>query len=441
MKPTYNKYGTIIVTIALALFLQCFTTGCGGNKQPAGQASSPALSSSPTPAQQGDAQKLAEEGRKYQEEGNLQKALECFNEAVKLAPDNSSFYAGRGLIHYQMKTYHLALEDYDKAVKLDPNSAMNYLNRGDAYLVMAKHDLAMKDYEQTIKLDPTRHGAWYHMGMIKIMRRQFDEALKDTEKAISLLPKNDEGYQFNKAFILYKLERYDDSLNAMKEVMKIAPDFDAAYKQMGDIYVEMGDSKKAIELYDKAIELFDSNQDKVNRREMNLYQKDIDKGLIYMNRAIAHSNLSHYKEVVDDCQKAIESGFNEPGVYQEKALAEYQLGEKSKASADAEKSLKLIDFKQPGFRKYINAYSAYMAMENYDKALEFNKKASDEILKLEPDHRELIIAYYSRAYILYNTGKYKEAMESLKPVLKNKREAYINEKAEKLAAMIKNHLK
>lgn len=439
----YRK-NNIFAFLGLSLIFVFLFMGCAGSRNnnitPTGQASS-APSPSQSLSRAEEAQKFEDEGRKLQEQGNFQKALECFNQAVKMAPDKSSLYAARGLLHYQMKTYHLALEDYDKAVKMDPTSAMNYLNRGDAYLVMAKHDLAMKDYEKTIKLDPTRHGAWYHMGMIKIMRKQYKEALKDTEKAISLLPKNDEGYQFNKAFILYKLEKYDEALKAMDEVLQIAPDFDAAYKQMGDIFVEMGENNKAINCYDKAIALFDSNIDKSNRREMNLYQKDIDKGTVYLNRAVAKSNINNYKEVVEDCQNAVKTGLEDPAVYQEMAMARYEMGDYQQASADARKCLQLIDYKQPGFKKYIMAYTACIAGRQYDKALEYNTKAIEAITEDEPGHRELIIAYYERARIYHNLGKNKEALVSLETVLKNKKEANINNKASDLAKLIKSNMK
>ncbi len=445
----HNKKFTILVFTGLLLVASFFLFKWIDNRNINSQktdkpVSSPAtspVSSSVLSSSEEESQKLANEGAKLQEQGELGKALECFNQAIKLTPDKSYLYTARGLLHYQMKTYHLALEDHDKAVKLEPNSAMNYLNRGDAYLVMAKHDLAMKDYKKTIKLDPTRHGAWYHMGMIKIMRKQYKEALKDTEKAISLLPKNDEGYQFNKAFILYKLEKYDEALKAMDEVLQIAPDFDAAYRQMGDIYVETGENKKAINCYDKAIALFDSNIDKSNRREMNLYQKDIDKGTIYLNRAVAKSNINNYKEVVEDCQNAVKLGMEEPAVYQEMAMARYEIGDYQQASADAKKCLQLIDYKKPGFKKYIMTYTACIADRQYNKALEYNTKAIEAITEDDPDHRELIIAYYERARIYYNLGKYSEAWDSLQPVIKNKREANINNKASDLAKLIKSRMK
>jgi tetratricopeptide (TPR) repeat protein len=435
---TFKKYTLLSVWIVFSVLLfQGCSQSSHNNQTPenpsstGSQAPSPVASASQSPSNLSEADRLAEEGRKFQEKGDYHTALDYVNRALKIAPDRDSFYASRGLIHYQMKNYHLAFEDYNKALKMNPDSAMNYLNRGDAYLVLGRRDEAMQDYLNTVKIDPTKHGAWYHMGMIRIMRREYKQALKDTEKAISLLPKNDEGYQFDKGFILYKLERYDEALEALREVEKIAPEFDATYKQIGDVYVETGDSRKALGYYTKALELYPKNLDKWNRREMNLYQKDIDEAAIYLNRAIAYSNLGEYKEVVKDCENAIRSGSKEARVYEELASARHSLGDRRQAEKDAQKCLQLINFKEPGFRKYTTAYNACMVLGKYDKALDYNFKAMDELADMDYESRELIVARYDRACMYEKTGRYEEALKLFKEVAANKKEKYLSQKAKK----------
>ena len=79
-------------------------------------------------------------------------------------------YTGKGLafafnnrgIAYQTKgQYDRAVQDYDQAIKLDPNYAQAFVNRGFTYAIKAQHDRALEDYDHAIKLNPHSAEAFY----------------------------------------------------------------------------------------------------------------------------------------------------------------------------------------------------------------------------------------------------------------------------------------
>ena len=65
--------------------------------------------------------------------GNVKKALESFEKAVKFDSLNSSAYHNIGSWYYKNGDYRTAVKWYEKAVELDPNFTMAYYNLANAY--------------------------------------------------------------------------------------------------------------------------------------------------------------------------------------------------------------------------------------------------------------------------------------------------------------------
>ncbi|XP_042372995.1 hsc70-interacting protein-like [Plectropomus leopardus] len=66
-------------------------------------------------------------------EGDLQKALDLFTEAIKLNPCVAIMYAKRASVFIQMKKPNAAIRDCDRAISINPDSAQPYKWRGKAH--------------------------------------------------------------------------------------------------------------------------------------------------------------------------------------------------------------------------------------------------------------------------------------------------------------------
>jgi eukaryotic-like serine/threonine-protein kinase len=65
--------------------------------------------------------------------GDLDKAIEDYNEAIRRDPGQSRFYVGRGYAYYQKREPDQAITDLGKAIELDPGDAEAYEIRGRAW--------------------------------------------------------------------------------------------------------------------------------------------------------------------------------------------------------------------------------------------------------------------------------------------------------------------
>ena len=64
--------------------------------------------------------------------GKYDRAIEDYNEALRLKPDFAQAFSDRGAAWYFKGEYSKAIADYDEAIRIDPNNARTYTNRGAA---------------------------------------------------------------------------------------------------------------------------------------------------------------------------------------------------------------------------------------------------------------------------------------------------------------------
>ncbi|OGE84872.1 MAG: hypothetical protein A3J48_02015 [Candidatus Doudnabacteria bacterium RIFCSPHIGHO2_02_FULL_46_11] len=87
--------------------------------------------------------------------GNHASALEDFNEAIKLMPDNIDAYLKRAQIKMEWKDYEGAVHDADQVIKSSPNNASAYYCRGACYLALGHKKRALSDLTNAVKIDST----------------------------------------------------------------------------------------------------------------------------------------------------------------------------------------------------------------------------------------------------------------------------------------------
>ncbi|XP_040919004.1 hsc70-interacting protein isoform X2 [Toxotes jaculatrix] len=86
-------------------------------------------------------------------EGDLQKALDLFTEAIKLNPCLAILYAKRASVYIQMQKPNAAIRDCDRAISINPDSAQPYKWRGKAHRLLGHWEEAARDLATACKLD------------------------------------------------------------------------------------------------------------------------------------------------------------------------------------------------------------------------------------------------------------------------------------------------
>ena len=86
-----------------------------------------------------------------------------------------------------------AIEDFNQAIRLNPNYAAAFHNRGLAYDDKGQYDRAIEDFNQAIRLDPNDAIAFYNRGISWERKNDLQRALADFRRFAELAPSDPDG--------------------------------------------------------------------------------------------------------------------------------------------------------------------------------------------------------------------------------------------------------
>ena len=128
-------------------------------------------------------------GRAYHNKSQYDRAIEDYNQTIKLNPKSARAFSNRGLAYARKSQHDRAIKDFDQAIRLSPKEASAFSNRGDVYGKKGQLDLAIEDYSQAIKLSPRFANAFNNRGFAYLSKGQYDLAIRDLDQAIRLNPR------------------------------------------------------------------------------------------------------------------------------------------------------------------------------------------------------------------------------------------------------------
>jgi len=126
-------------------------------------------------------------GIAWEEKGNLDSAIEDYNQAIKFNPKSSAAYNNRGNAWNKKGNFDNAIEDYNQAIILNPKSSAAYNNRGIAWKEKGNFDNAIEDYNQAIILNPKSSAAYNNRGIAWKEKGNLEKANEDFSTAQELM--------------------------------------------------------------------------------------------------------------------------------------------------------------------------------------------------------------------------------------------------------------
>ncbi len=88
------------------------------------------------------------------EDGDYQRALDKYDEALQEAPQHLHAMRGRARSLMQLGRFPQALAVFDTAISLEPDFGPTYANRGILHDRQGRYQKAVADYERALELDP-----------------------------------------------------------------------------------------------------------------------------------------------------------------------------------------------------------------------------------------------------------------------------------------------
>lgn len=275
---------------------------------------------------------------------NYPKALEYYNQGIKIDSHNADYFLSRASLRQEMQDYVGAIRDYTESIRLEKES-----------------DYKMNTY--------FRRGYVYHLGGND--KRAKEEFLL----AIEMYPKQFEAYELQIEY-LSKMGEYKDAISVCNKLMKKYPNV-KWYLQRGKIYLKLKDFKQAIRDFSKAIKLYPSNKDGYEYRGNAYLAKgdylkaieDLTKVIslktvhseIYCQRGDARYHIQDFTGAIEDYTEAIKRKPRNAYVYSSRGRAYCAANQKKLAKEDFIKAAGLFihDKDVENCQKVINLAAAH----------------------------------------------------------------------------------
>lgn len=347
-----------------------------------------------------------EVGWNFYEVGNLQKALESFDIAIKEDSKNAEAFFGRGVIKATLgdlekdrgeaenanAKYKEALLDYNKAIELAPLESHYISKRGWLYRCLEDAPAGIADTTAALKLNPENADAYNIRGAIKTdLLGNYEEALLDFNNAIRISPDFVDAL-FSRGITENYLEKFEEAINDFSEVIKLNPFNSSAYCSRGSSKYKLGLKDEALKDYEKALEL--DPQDSLayyNIFEIRYADYDYEEAIKIINKAIAIKpfdpdffygrgitkvQLRDAKGAIEDFNQTIKLKPHYANAYLERGMAKFspEILDLEGARQDIEKYL---EFNTENGEAYYFLGLIYQDLNENEKSLQYLQQAEE----------------------------------------------------------------
>lgn len=144
--------------------------------------------------------------------GKPEEALKFIDKIIELEPkyaENAITWDLRGIALSELMKYKEAIESYDKAIKLKPDDPTRWGSQGLCYLAISEYRAAKKNFYKAVKLDTAYTGQYYlASGMEMLSKGLLENAEEDFLKGVNFCRKGEE-HLLNNLFILMNVVACD----------------------------------------------------------------------------------------------------------------------------------------------------------------------------------------------------------------------------------------
>lgn len=180
-------------------------------------------------------------------------ALETMETAANLFPTRIPTLLKLSEFQLLLKKYEDSIKTIHTILGIDPLNANAFLMYGMNYKEMGREQDALLYFQKAVENDPSIVDAWINLGQINAKLKN-PIAAQYFESAVEANPKSVEALHA-KADFLREENKLGDAISAYRKVIKVDPQYDPAFFNMGLIYLDLDSIDKARENFQVVIKV------------------------------------------------------------------------------------------------------------------------------------------------------------------------------------------
>jgi WD40 repeat protein/tetratricopeptide (TPR) repeat protein len=169
---------------------------------------------------------LVHHGETLREQGQNEKAIELFTNAIGLDPGNAWAFGRRAVAYCFSRDFEKAIADCDTAIEINPQDALAYADRAWARIESGSFDQAIADCNEAIRLSPECYWAFQRRSWANRMLGNYEQAKRDSMKAIEIDPTipSGKGELKKTAVAFVESEQWDQAIDCFGNLIDAEPE-------------------------------------------------------------------------------------------------------------------------------------------------------------------------------------------------------------------------
>ena len=250
---------------------------------------------------------------KFYEDHNYKAVIELASEVVKRKPKAFSAWQILGVASAQEGNLNVAINAFETAVGLCPNNANAHNNLGNILQTKGNLAEAIISYQTAIKLDNSLHSAHNNLGNALYLQGRLEEAEVALNSAISLEP--DYSVALNNLGNVLKAKGLDQKAEvSYRAAINLKPNYFDALNNLGNLLKDQGRLSSSVAAFEKALSIRPKDAGVLNNLGIALKdQNKLEQAISAFSNSLmvdpeyvkAHRNLSRLIEYSEESEQVL----------------------------------------------------------------------------------------------------------------------------------------
>ncbi|HRI61879.1 MAG TPA: tetratricopeptide repeat protein [Saprospiraceae bacterium] len=208
-------------------------------------------------------------GQYFRAQGDFNKAMQDYTQAVTINPENPELYNSRGKTYFDMAMsgkfnaqqrdlVQKAIKDYSDALSKpgikNKSKAEILINRGAANGFMQNSAQSIQDITEGLKIDPSNENGYFNRSIAYFNMGQIDNALADYNEYLKYNPYNAD-VLYESGMILRSKGQNPEAIERLTKAIQLKPNLGIAYLERARAYMQSGNKAAAQQDYQRAEQL------------------------------------------------------------------------------------------------------------------------------------------------------------------------------------------
>jgi len=274
----------------------------------------------------------------YQNRGQWDRTISCFNKMIKLQPDNIQLTYNLANSYLNLMQFETALDMMNDLIEKFPNTSNYYLTRGNIYTLKGDKLKANTDYNKAVSIDPDNYKVYFERGRFFNNNSIQDQGKNDFDRAVTLIGneirKNPQDAQLliKRAEIMEQTGNTQGAHQEYVNYLKLWPLNYNVLEKEASYYVSYKRWQEAIDIYTTIINNFP------------------EETVVFYNRSLIYHESGNLPKALDDINTAIDRDPEKYIYFLHRSRIRNLTGDKAGYQSDLKTSYSLLN-KQNNERK------------------------------------------------------------------------------------------